>query len=1018
MNLLRIEGGGSDDERLIRAALGWKPGQSMEEGALAQGLAAVRRIGRYATVEGRREGGTLIISVQLLRPVARVVWADGEPSKAQRALLPPLPLGARFGDLRVEEWQAEARLRLRDGGWPEADPRLTRAEDGALLRVELHAGAPALLRAVVVEGRAEPYGRAKLLKIAGLIEGRTLWSSLLARKAPQLLRERFLKDKRYEGRASISWDAASGRAVLQVDPGPKVRLRIKGASVGGFLSTERSLGELLPETRAAVYDPRLLEEGARRLRRHFRDQGYAEVAVTAERQVVAGGVDHPSEVAYLHSVTLGPRYRLGTVAFEGNLGVPEAELRSSTATQLRRLLGRAWVGPELLRALEDRVRNLYRLKGYSEVRVHTELTRDGEDRQDLKVVVREGPRRLLRELVLELPQEAGLDPVRCSQALVYWLQDRPAAKRFRDGSTAYPSDRAHLQGLSGRLEALPPAAAGGPRYRFLPSGPVPFVRGDLAQVVSDLRQQLAAAGSERPKVQFEDDGKGESLLIRVPAQPLDTFRRIVVRNLDRTRPEALLREYPHEAGDAYNPVELDRALGRASDLGAFSRLDLSPLAEQPGQEAAGWQRGDLDLKTAERSPWTFSTGFAYDSAQGYRFLEGVQRNNLGGMGRTADFSVRAGDSTLRSKTLKDLFPTGDFNRSLDSYTLGYTDPWFLPGALDSLLSPRTQLRVEGTYLEEAQPAFFARRRRATAGLEWKITERQTAQLGYRFERADLGANRDANGNDLINPDDLQEFARTPLRSVISAPRLLVTVDRRDKPNDPTDGTAFEGLLELGLQSFGTSDNASFVRLDLRHQWNWPVGFQASAGVLMANLRMGIARPTANSVQELPLTERYFGGGPFSVRGVEPGFLGPTTLLAKRNPDGTLIPGATQLTPLGGQVITTATLEYRFPLPFLTQTLWGEVFVDGGQVYERVKAGDRLRFQRDPLNPVGPQVLVDAGAPYPAWRVTPGIGVILKLGFPIKLEYATDWKRIFGRPRTELERQTQLSTLLISAGFQY
>jgi hypothetical protein len=57
-------------------------------------------------------------------------------------------------------------------------------------------------------------------------------------------------------------------------------------------------------------------------------------------------------------------------------------------------------------------------------------------------------------------------------------------------------------------------------------------------------------------------------------------------------------------------------------------------------------------------------------------------------------------------------------------------------------------------------------------------------------------------------------------------------------------------------------------------------------------------------------------------------------------------------------------------------------------------------------------------PFPALRTTPGFGLIFKLGFPLKLEYATDLKRILGKFRTQDERDTQLRGLLISAGFQF
>jgi outer membrane protein assembly factor BamA len=205
-----------------------------------------------------------------------------------------------------------------------------------------------------------------------------------------------------------------------------------------------------------------------------------------------------------------------------------------------------------------------------------------------------------------------------------------------------------------------------------------------------------------------------------------------------------------------------------------------------------------------------------------------------------------------------------------------------------------------------------------------------------------------------------------------------------------------GRLELASQLFGTSANSSFVKLDLRHQWNWPMGFHAENGVMTAGVRLGLARPTARSAEDLPLSERFFGGGAFTVRGVEPDMLGALGVV-------TSVDGTTSLIiPLGGQGLAVVSLEYRFPL-FGWQSVWGEVFVDSGQIYRS------LRAVRDP---------VTNDPPFPAFRTTPGVGLIFKLGFPLKLEYAADWKRILGQPRSLEERNSQLSSLLISAGFQF
>jgi outer membrane protein assembly factor BamA len=301
--------------------------------------------------------------------------------------------------------------------------------------------------------------------------------------------------------------------------------------------------------------------------------------------------------------------------------------------------------------------------------------------------------------------------------------------------------------------------------------------------------------------------------------------------------------------------------------------------------------------------------------------------------------------------------------------------------------------VEGAYIEEARASFFARRRRLSPSLEWKLGPVQTVQFGYRFERVEVAANTDNNGIPLIQDADLFVIARTPARSIISAPYLQIAVDRRDRAYDPTQGTFFLGRVEVASQLFGTSINSSFVKLDLRQQWNWPMGFHAEYGVLMANARLGLARPTAQSAKDLPLSERFFGGGSFTVRGVEPDMLGD---VQRTDALGAVL---AQPIPLGGQALAVVNLEYRFPL-FGIQSLWGEIFVDSGQVYRT-------------LNPAKGEV-----APFPALRTTLGAGLIIKLGFPLKLEYAADWKRILGRPRTQDERDTQLKSLLISAGFQF
>jgi outer membrane protein assembly factor BamA len=989
LTAVRIEGGDLDDRRFAAAALGLKAGMKVDAAALQQALEAVRLVDRFRTVDGRLQAdGSVLLALEPLVPLASWTWeGDPVPKHLQKGLLPELRHGQRAGPQRRAVLSGLIEQRLREAGYPQVQAEVAELERGRTLQLRVNLGTPLLVRTIRLEGDPAPYTRDGLLKAASLVEGVTIWTPTTLREAQRRLRQRFVKDGRLEGSVRLGpAEGAPDVLVLEVHPGPVVKLEARGLSFFGSLLGQPSLSEFVPLARAERYSPSLLDEGAGRITASFRDQGYPEVKVSYSRKVTAGAPDRPEAVSLVFTVEPGPQRTLGPVHFEGNKELSEEELQAAVILPRRTFHQAPFAKTEAVKSLEERVTALYLQRGFPEVRVRRRVDQAKDGSVEVRFLIREGRRRFLDALILELPAEPGLSRERFAEGLLQVFAERPVAV---PGTHRFQSNRRHLQGFEGTLEVTEQGA----RLTFKP--PLPLVRNDLALVVADLRQRLSSAGAENPQVKVAlDEGDLQSVVrIQIPSQPLDSARRLVVQGSDRTRAEAVLREFPGIPGATLDPVRLDGGQIQLGGLGAFQRVDLLTLKDLPGQETQPWQRGDLTLRMEERSPWVFSEGFGYDKTQGYFFGLNAQRLNVGGMGRTLDFGLRAGDQSLNSETLRRAFPTGEIKRSVDSYSIGYTDPWFLPSSLDGWLASRTRFHMEGAYLEEAQAAYFARRRRFIPSLEWKLGPVQSVQLGYRYERVEVASNTDSHGVPLISDTDLFLIARTPGRSVISAPYLQVVVDRRDRAYDPTQGSYFQGRLELANQAFGTSTNSSFVKLDLRQQWNWPVGFHAEYGVVMANFRLGLARPTARSAEDLPLSERFFGGGSFTVRGVEPDMLGD---IQRTDSSGkTLV----QPLPLGGQGLAVLNLEYRFPL-FGMQSLWAEVFADAGQVYRS-------------LHP-------DPGTvtPFPALRTTLGVGLILKLGFPLKLEYASDWKRILGRPRTQAERDTQLKSVLISTGYQF
>jgi outer membrane protein assembly factor BamA len=219
------------------------------------------------------------------------------------------------------------------------------------------------------------------------------------------------------------------------------------------------------------------------------------------------------------------------------------------------------------------------------------------------------------------------------------------------------------------------------------------------------------------------------------------------------------------------------------------------------------------------------------------------------------------------------------------------------------------------------------------------------------------------------------------------------------------------MLETALRTLGTSQDSSFIKVDFRQSWNFPMGDGAKYGVTSLAVRLGAACPTAGA-SKVPLSELFFAGGPGSHRGIEPDLLGPFGVVWAYDENNE--PTGYYVVPAGGQGLALVNCDYRFPLPAVGQWIWGELFVDSGEVYARIRDySERNNAMPDPF------------PPFPHWRTSVGVGLVLKLGgFPIKFEYSWDARKLLGRDEGDNETyrryvdRTRMKNLLVSAGVQF
>ncbi|MEP6621314.1 MAG: BamA/TamA family outer membrane protein [bacterium] len=269
--------------------------------------------------------------------------------------------------------------------------------------------------------------------------------------------------------------------------------------------------------------------------------------------------------------------------------------------------------------------------------------------------------------------------------------------------------------------------------------------------------------------------------------------------------------------------------------------------------------------------------------------------------------------------------------------------------------------------------------------------------------------------------------------------LQYHVDRSDQPLDPTSGYTVQAQLEhasaLTISDYRYNrlyaEGTSYNRLGVR------------GGVLAMHLKVGFVRPLqgGGTLDDAVLhpRKRFYAGGSQSVRGYGENQLGPriltlppaflafshtatgapcdvtTSAIAKCDPNfitdttnANLAAGDDKFTPrpTGGTSLLEGSVEYRFPLPILSN-LAAAVFLDGAAVGERI------------LNPLqGVQTLADLV--HGTWAITPGFGVrYLSSVGPIRIDLGYNPARAEDLPVvTELVRNGKRELIALEIPRRY
>jgi len=359
--------------------------------------------------------------------------------------------------------------------------------------------------------------------------------------------------------------------------------------------------------------------------------------------------------------------------------------------------------------------------------------------------------------------------------------------------------------------------------------------------------------------------------------------KIKIRGNVKTKDIVIRRELRIYPGERFDGAKLRRSKERLQNLGFFEEVSFDTEdTEFPNKK-------DLIVDVKEAKTGTFSFGGGYSTVDEFvGFVEIEQRNF-----DWKNFPYFTGDG-------QDLKLRASFGTLTDSYVLSFTEPWFLDYPISFGFDAYRQRHERET---DVGYGYDERRTGGDIRFGKEFTEYLRGDLAYRYDTIEISG---------VREDATQDLKKEEGKNSISSMEFSLTQDKRDNRFLPTQGYLLTGSLQIAGGAF--SGDKDFFKFFGRTSKYFPLWLNS---VLELRMRLGLADAYGDS-EEVPIYERFFAGGAYTIRGYEERKIGPFDSVTKD--------------PLGGNSLLIGNIEYTYPLFDFLRTA---VFFDSGNVWKKV-----------------------------------------------------------------------------------
>jgi outer membrane protein insertion porin family len=394
-----------------------------------------------------------------------------------------------------------------------------------------------------------------------------------------------------------------------------------------------------------------------------------------------------------------------------------------------------------------------------------------------------------------------------------------------------------------------------------------FSRDKLRRSVDSIARLYSSIGRASvdvaPQVAQNTEARVVNVTLDINEGPDVFVERINISGNSRSQEKVLRREIPFAEGDLFTITKLDRARQRLNNLGFFETVRVSTA---PGSDRS---RIVVTIEVVEKPTGQFSIGGGFSSVDNLIGTIDLSERNFLGRGWEVSLKFRGGANVLLG-------------------SLSFTEPWLFDRPLAAGFDVYDTRRNFDEYDYETLGGDVRLSHPFLDYARWFLT--------YRLSRDTIS---DLKGEAAIS---LADEEGTKVTSAIAG---VLSRDTRDNVFNPTKGN----FSTLGVDLAGLGGDTRFVKFSGTLAHFFPIWFDH---IVATRLEGGHVFGYGD--KEVPLFERYFGGGPNSIRSFKFRNLSPVDATGVRT---------------GGTSLALGSVEYIIPLPFNLRLVG---FMDVGNVY--------------------------------------------------------------------------------------